>query len=114
MQVEISDFGNQGRGLRATSKIRKGEQLLRIPRTALLTPQAALQQSRLGNELERGGFPAWSLLAVALAEARFEQQESEWTTYAHALPSSSGCVLEWSPAEVERVPCRCKTLGLYS
>lgn len=48
----------------------------------------------LGKDL-----PTWSLLAVALCDARFGSG-NDWSAYAHALPIDSGCILEWSDEEV--------------
>lgn len=54
----------------------------------------------MGRELEKASLPSWSILAVAIAEARFEQRDSEWKPYAQALPKKTGCILEWSADEV--------------
>jgi hypothetical protein len=62
--------------------------------------EAALQHSSLGDEMEAAGLPAWSILAVAIAEARYGDGAQEWKDYAKALPSSTGCVLEWTNDEV--------------
>ena len=65
-----------------------------------LNAEAALQHSSLGGQLEAAGLPAWSVLAVALVEVRHGEGAHEWREYAQALPSSTGCVLEWSEDEV--------------
>lgn len=54
----------------------------------------------MGKEVEKAGLPAWSLLAVAIAEARFGDRGSEWEEYAQALPKSTGSILEWTADEV--------------
>lgn len=99
-KVQISYYERAGRGLEAKDRIKNGEVLLKIPRRVLLTPEAALQHSSLGGQMEAAGLPGWSILAVAIAEARYGEGPQEWKEYAQALPSSTGCVLEWSLDEV--------------
>ena len=70
------------------------------PSTEIHDAEAAVQHSSLGGQLEAAGLPAWSVLAVALVEARHGEGSHEWREYAQALPSSTGCVLEWSEDEV--------------
>ena len=94
-----------GRGLAATKPIAKGEALLRLPLQLVLTPAAAQQRSCLRpllEEAEAAGqpLPAWSVLALFLAEARAAGPTGDWWPYLRLLPQQTGCVLEWSDAEV--------------
>lgn len=84
----------------ATSRIKKGDRLLRIPENVLITPETAIAHSQIGSDLEAADLPAWTLLAATLAESRFADQSTEWRPYAQALPQSTGCVLEWEQEEV--------------
>ncbi|KAL4443502.1 hypothetical protein ABPG75_011239 [Micractinium tetrahymenae] len=89
-----------GRGLAATQPISKGEALLRIPQQLVITPAAAAQQSSLAPLLESTPLPAWSVLALWLAEARAAGPAGEWWPYIQLLPDHTGSVLEWSEDEV--------------
>ncbi|PRW56824.1 ribulose-1,5 bisphosphate carboxylase oxygenase large subunit N- chloroplastic [Chlorella sorokiniana] len=94
-----------GRGLAATKPIAKGEALLRLPLELVLTPAAAQQRSCLRpllEEAEAAGrpLPAWSVLALFLAEAHAAGATGDWWPYLRLLPEQTGCVLEWSEAEV--------------
>ncbi|KAI7843368.1 hypothetical protein COHA_003064 [Chlorella ohadii] len=95
-----------GRGLAASKPIAKGDPLLRLPLELVLTPAAAQQRSCLRpllEEAEAAGqpLPAWSVLALFLAEARAAGTAGEWWPYLRMLPQQAGCVLEWSEAEVD-------------
>ena len=102
MQVALDYSFSEGRGFVAATNIRKGERLLNIPEDLVVTPDAALQCSAVGGLLERTGQPAWSVLAVLLAETRCQgpAAHNKWGPYTAALPPHSGSVLEWSKAEV--------------
>ena len=80
--------------------IAKGEALLRLPPHLLLTPAAAAQQSCLAPLLAAAPLPAWSVLALWLAEARAAGPAGDWWPYVSLLPAATGCVLEWSQEEV--------------
>ena len=86
----------------ATQGIRKGEKLLEVPDELLLTADAAARQSAIASQLLQDGFPTWSVLAAFLAEVRRSPAEAgnAWAPFVSALPSSCGCVLEWSRDEV--------------
>lgn len=101
-QVALSEGVPEGRGLVATQLVRRGEKLLSIPADLLLTADVALHKSAFGSRLESAGVPAWSALATFLAEIRRqpEMNGNDWATYVACLPSQTGCVLEWTPEEV--------------
>lgn len=85
----------------ATSRIRKGEALLRVPRQLALTADDALAASQCSALLERRDLPAWSVLAFFLVESRLGQA-SAWQPYVSMLPESCDCVLEWTQSQVGR------------
>lgn len=89
-----------GRGLAATQAIPQGELLLRLPSQLVITPAAAARQSSLAPLLESTPLPAWSVLALWLAEARAAGPAGEWWPYVSLLPGRTGSVLEWSEEEV--------------
>ena len=107
LQVDVWNFGEEGRGLRATCRIPKGEQLLKVPAAVLLTEEAAQQHSKLGRLLTQHDVPAWSTLALFLAEVRQQSRDTDWACYAQALPSTCGCVLEWQEDEVGNLSSAC-------
>ncbi len=87
--------------------MRKHEKLLNVPAQLLLTADVALQHSAYGGLLERCGVPAWSVLATFLAETRRQPEgdKNEWGQYVDALPSQTGCVLEWASEEATSRSC---------
>jgi len=107
-QLTQQDCGEAGRGLVAKCTIRKGEPLLQVPGALLITPDTALSESAIGAEMDGADLPAWSVLAVFLAEEQQRAQaksspESKWGDYIRRLPLSTGGILEWSDAEVQRL-----------
>lgn len=94
----------QGRGLFATEKIRKGQQLLQIPDALLLTADKAAQECCIGSALKDAGMFDWTVLATYLVELWDQQQQgrasSYWAEYIALLPENTGCILEWTAKEV--------------
>ena len=56
----------EGRGLVATDEVRRGESLLDIPETTLITVERAIAESKLGPA--HANLQEWSVLAAFLAE----------------------------------------------
>lgn len=106
IQVAISHELPEGRGLVATRPVRKNEKLLNVPGQLLLTADVALRYSTYGRLLESSGVPAWSVLAMFLAETRAQpaRSKNEWGQYVDTLPSHTRCVLEWTPKEASVSP----------
>lgn len=100
LQLDAIATPGSGRGLAANTGIAKGELLLSIPPQLVLTPEAAAQQSCLRDLLAAAPLPAWSVLALWLAEQRTVGQAGEWWPYVRLLPVQTGSVLEWSEEEV--------------
>ena len=94
----------QGRGLFATQKIRKGQQLLQIPDSLLLTAEKAVAECCIGSLLKEANLPDWTVLATYLVELWDQhtqgQPSSYWAQYIALLPEDTGCILEWSSKEV--------------
>ena len=69
----------------------------------LLTKERCTQLSRLQQQLEAADLPAWTVLALFLVDVDDQLKQGlnpPWGPYVRALPETSRCVLEWSPAEV--------------
>lgn len=103
MQVTLRDIPQQGRGFVAKQQIRKGEQLLQISESLLLTANKAAQECVLGQQLTDSDLPDWTVLATYLVQLLDEQQQGQqghWAPYVAILPEQTGCILEWTPKEV--------------
>ncbi|KAL0017968.1 hypothetical protein WJX77_002537 [Trebouxia sp. C0004] len=106
-QVEVQKVPGQGRGLFATEKIRKGQQLLQIPDALLLTADKAAEECCIGSALKDAGMFDWTVLATYLVELRDQQEQSHassyWAEYVALLPNNTGCILEWTAKEVHNL-----------
>ena len=104
VQVEVRNVPGQGRGLFATEGIRKGQQLLQIPDTLLLTADKAAQECCFGSVLTDAGVPSWTILASCLVELWDKHKQGDrssfWAQYVALLPGDTGCILEWTDKEV--------------
>ncbi len=96
----VVNDGACGRALFAAAPISKGSRAVQVPQQLVLTAAAASNQLALGSLLEKHPLPAWSVLALWLAEARAAGASHSWGRYIEVLPAQTGCVLEWSDAEV--------------
>ena len=100
--LELVELPGAGYGLAARESLRAGDDVVGVPRAPLaLTPEVALRKSVVGAAMERQGVPAWSALAMFLAEVdaglHAEDEEAPWlATYVAALPREVGGALEWS------------------
>jgi hypothetical protein len=100
LQLNAFTIPGSGRGLVASAGIAKGEDLLSIPLQLVVTPAAAAQRSCLRDLLEASPLPAWSVLALWLAEQRAVGSAGEWWPYVRLLPEQTGGVLEWGDEQV--------------
>jgi len=104
LQVEVQTVPGQGRGLFATEKICKGQQLLQIPDALLLTADKAAEECCIGSALKDAGMFDWTVLATYLVELWDQQKQghasSYWAEYVALLPDNTGCILEWTAKEV--------------
>jgi len=79
--LELKDCGAEGRGLVASTRIKKGQRIVQVPSQTAITPEVAVQSSSLRpilqQQQELSSLPAWSLLALFLAELRY------WGAQAH-------------------------------
>lgn len=92
------------RGLFASSPIARGSPAVSVPLQLALTPEAATRQLALAGLLAEHPLPAWSVLALWLAEARAAGPAHPWARYLEVLPARTGGVLEWTEEEVRALP----------
>ena len=112
--MEVRNVPGQGRGLFATDGIRKGQQLLQIPDTLLLTADKAAQECCFGSFLTDAGVPNWTVLASYLVELWDKHKQGDtssfWAQYVALLPDDTGCILEWTDKEVRCIFVLCQII----
>ena len=95
----------EGRGLVATEEVRRGESLLDIPESTLITVERAIAESNLGPA--HANLQEWSVLAAFLAEQALAidagADGSRFATYVRALPRRTGGVLDWPEEDVKEL-----------
>lgn len=74
-----------GLGLKATKAIRKGDEILSVPRSALIDAESA--RASLGDELA-DQLPEWALITVHLLAERALGTSSWWHPYLSSLPGT--------------------------
>ncbi|GIL70656.1 hypothetical protein Vretimale_3761 [Volvox reticuliferus] len=123
-QLLLRQCGREGRGLVASRPLPRGEVLLRVPDSLLLTAERAAEESCLApllrarstaaasNSTDSGAssslpLPEWSLLALLLAELRCRlaagDRTSRWDPYVAVLPQRPGTILDWPAKEVKQL-----------
>ncbi|KAI8468014.1 MAG: hypothetical protein J3K34DRAFT_23211 [Monoraphidium minutum] len=107
-KVAVQQLAGQGRGLVARQRLARGEALLQVPMGLVVSEKSALEESPILRRITGGlsyRLPAWSVLALWLAEQRWHVRSgggSRWAPYLAVLPEVSGTVLDWRPGEVDR------------
>nr|XP_045594445.1 actin-histidine N-methyltransferase-like [Procambarus clarkii]XP_045594446.1 actin-histidine N-methyltransferase-like [Procambarus clarkii] len=100
--VEIADFDEQGFGLRATEDLNEGQEVITVPREAMLTEETA-RKSYLGSLIERDPILQHmgnvSLALHVLGE--FVNPQSPWQPYLRILPSTYSTTLYFSPQQLQ-------------
>lgn len=100
MAIQKVDVGE--RGLVALKNIRKGEKLLFVPPSLVITADSKWSCPEAGEVLKQCSVPDWPLLATYLiSEASFEKS-SRWSNYISALPRQPYSLLYWTRAELDR------------
>ncbi|TKY47861.1 Ribulose-1,5 bisphosphate carboxylase/oxygenase large subunit N-methyltransferase [Spatholobus suberectus] len=100
MGIERVDVGE--RGLVAFKNIRKGEKLLFVPPSLVITPNSEWSCPEAGEVLKRNSVPDWPLLATYLISEASLMESSRWSHYISALPRQPYSLLYWSQAELDR------------
>jgi len=101
-KVEIGAFGDQGLGLRVTEDVDEGEEVLRIPKKAMMSVETA-KTSSIGSLVERDPLLKTMpnvVLAVHLLIER-NSPSSMWEPYINILPHSYSTVLYFTPQQLE-------------
>ncbi|KAK7393766.1 hypothetical protein VNO78_22330 [Psophocarpus tetragonolobus] len=100
MGIERVDVGE--RGLVALKNIRKGEKLLFVPPSLVITSNSEWSCSEAGEVLKRNSVPDWPLLATYLISEASLLGSSRWSNYISALPRQPYSLLYWTQAELDR------------
>jgi len=101
-KVEIADFGKQGLGLLVTDDIEDGEQVIRIPRKAMMSVETA-KSSSIGTLIERDPLLK-SMPNVALAVHLLIERNSPasiWESYINILPHTYTTPLYFTQKQLE-------------
>jgi len=100
--VEVADYGEQGLGLRVTKDLSEGQEVIKIPRKAMMSVETA-KASSIGSLIERDPLLQTMpnvVLAVHLLIER-NSPASMWEPYINTLPHSYTTVLYFSPEQLE-------------
>ncbi|XP_010252799.1 PREDICTED: histone-lysine N-methyltransferase setd3 [Nelumbo nucifera] len=99
MAIEKVDIGE--RGLVALKNIRKGEKLLFIPPSLVITADSEWSCPEVGEVLKRNFVPDWPLLATYLISEASIMKSSRWSNYISALPRQPYSLLYWTRSELD-------------
>lgn len=91
-----------GRGLVAKANIRKGEKLLYVPSSLIITANSEWSNPQSGSVLSAEGVPDWPFLASYLISEASQGTDSPWHSYISALPRQPESILLWSDMEVSK------------
>ncbi|KAI3695355.1 hypothetical protein L1987_78351 [Smallanthus sonchifolius] len=99
MDIRKVDVGE--RGLVANNNIRKGEKLLFVPPSLVISADSVWSgvSQRL---LKRDNVPDWPLIATYLIRKASLMESSRWSNYISALPRQPYSLLYWTRAELDR------------
>ncbi|XP_057526922.1 ribulose-1,5 bisphosphate carboxylase/oxygenase large subunit N-methyltransferase, chloroplastic [Amaranthus tricolor] len=100
MKIEKVDVGE--RGLVANNNIRKGEKLLFVPPSLVITADSEWGCPEAGEVLKRNSVPDWPLLATYLISEASLKGSSRWSNYISALPRQPYSLLYWTRSELDR------------
>lgn len=100
MKIERVEVGE--RGLVARKNIRKGEKLLFVPPSLVITADSDWSCPEAGKVLKRNSVPDWPLLATYLISEASLMSKSRWSNYISALPRQPYSLLYWTRSELDR------------
>ncbi|CAK8567023.1 unnamed protein product [Lathyrus sativus] len=100
MAIDKVDVGE--RGLVALKNIRKGEKLLFVPPSLVISPDSEWSCPEAGQVLKKNSVPDWPLLATYLISEASLMESSKWFSYISALPRQPYSLLYWSQSELDR------------
>ncbi|KAG6419636.1 hypothetical protein SASPL_121858 [Salvia splendens] len=100
-KVEVGE-----RGLVALKNVRKGEKLLFVPPSLLITADSTWLYSwscrEAGEVLKQYNVPDWPLLATYLISEACLMNSSRWSNYIAALPRQPYSLFYWTRPELDR------------
>ncbi|KAL6911402.1 hypothetical protein ACP4OV_000207 [Aristida adscensionis] len=99
LAIQRVDVGE--RGLVALKNIRKGEKLLFVPPSLVITADSEWSRSEVGDVMKRNSVPDWPLLATYLISEASLEGSSRWSSYIAALPRQPYSLLYWTRAELD-------------
>ncbi|CAL9182918.1 ribulose-1,5 bisphosphate carboxylase/oxygenase large subunit N-methyltransferase, chloroplastic-like isoform X1 [Musa acuminata AAA Group] len=99
LEIQRVDVGE--RGLVALNNIRKGEKLLFVPPSLVITADSEWSCPEVGNVLKKNSVPDWPLLATYLLSEASLMSSSRWNRYISALPRQPYSLLYWTPSELD-------------
>ncbi|KAH7331564.1 hypothetical protein KP509_20G040500 [Ceratopteris richardii] len=91
-----------GRGLVSKANIRRGEKLLYVPFSLVITSDSEWSNPECGSYLSAAGVPDWPFLATYLISEACQGTNSPWHSYISALPRQPESILLWSESEVNK------------
>ncbi|KAJ7546475.1 hypothetical protein O6H91_08G041200 [Diphasiastrum complanatum] len=100
-KMELQRVEAGGRGLVAQRKLRKGERLLYVPSSLIITTQSEWSSPKAGNVLQENGVPEWPQLASFLISEASQGKNSPWSSYIAALPQQPRSILQWTALDVD-------------
>jgi|APGre2960657444_1045066.scaffolds.fasta_scaffold10243_1 hypothetical protein len=98
-----NDLAVTGRGLVATTALRRGTALLSVPASLVLSRERAVQDAPRSLRAAAEQLPEWSALALFLAAVRASPVPSHWSTYFASLPHFTGGLIDWQPGAAARL-----------
>ncbi|KAJ0500383.1 putative [Ribulose-bisphosphate carboxylase]-lysine N-methyltransferase [Helianthus annuus] len=93
MEIKKVDVGE--RGLVANNNIRKGEKLLFVPPSLVISADSEWSFPEAGEVLKRYNVPDWPLIATYLISEASLMESSRWSNYISALPRQPYSLLYW-------------------
>ncbi|CAN4110131.1 unnamed protein product [Withania somnifera] len=100
MEIRRVDVGE--RGLVALNNIRKGEKLLFVPPSLVITADSKWSNSEAGDVLKQYNVPDWPFIATYLISEASLMKSSRWSNYISALPRQPYSLLYWTRSELDR------------
>ncbi|KAK9133996.1 hypothetical protein Scep_013527 [Stephania cephalantha] len=96
-RVEVGE-----RGLVALKNIRKGEKLLFVPPSLVISTDSEWSCPEACAVLKRNFVPDWPLLATYLISEASAKESSRWSNYISALPRQPYSLLYWTQSELDK------------
>ncbi|KAF0908880.1 hypothetical protein E2562_030184 [Oryza meyeriana var. granulata] len=99
LAIQRVDVGE--RGLVALKNIRKGEKLLFVPPSLVISANSEWGCPEVGNVMKKNSVPDWPLLATYLISEASLERSSRWSSYIAALPRQPYSLLYWTRPELD-------------